>query len=254
MSENGKSQLLRAAIALALGIVIAASIGAWSFVHVKNREQTIVVTGSARRRIKSDMIIWRTGVTANAGKLADDYQALSRDVARVKAYLISKGVPEDQIVISSITTRTIRRAGKEAISDNGEGGAELAGDIAGYSLQQQLEVRSPDVDKITKISREVTELMNQGLLLESFAPEYIYTKLGDLKVEMLGEAARDAKARAQQIASSTGNQVGGLRAAEMGVLQITPPDSSEVTGYGVNDTSSLEKDITAVAHMTFSID
>jgi len=75
-----------------------------------------------------------------------------------------------------------------------------------------------------------------------------------LKIEMLGQAALDAKARAQQIASSTGNQVGGLRAAEMGVLQITPPDSSEVTGYGVNDTSSLEKDITAVVHMTFSID
>src|SRR5579859_2187051 len=179
MSENGKSQLLQGAIALALGIVVAASIGAWAFVHVKNREQTIVVTGSARRRIKSDMIIWRTGVTANATKLADAYQALSRDVARVKAYLIAKGVPEDQIIISSITTKTVRRAGKGASSDNGEGSAELAGDIAGYSLQQELEIRSPEVEKITKISREVTELMNQSLLLESFAPEYIYTKLGE---------------------------------------------------------------------------
>jgi hypothetical protein len=253
MSENGKSQLLRAGIALALGIVLAASIGAWAFVHVKNRDQTIVVTGSARRRIKSDMVIWRTGVTANAPKLAEAYQALTRDVARVKAYLIAKGVPEEQIIISSITTKTIRRAGKQSSSESG-GDAELAGDIAGYSLQQELQVRSPEVEKITKISREVTELMNQGLLLESFPPEYIYTKLGDLKIEMLGEAARDAKARAQQIASSTGNQVGGLRAAEMGVMQITPPDSSEVTGYGVNDTSSLEKDITAVVHMTFSID
>jgi hypothetical protein len=253
MSENGKSQVLHGALALALGIVIAASIGAWAFVHVKNRDQTIVVTGSARRRIKSDLIIWKTGVTANAARLADAYQALSRDVARVKAYLIAKGVPEDQIIISSITTKTIRKAGKQGASENGEGG-ELAGDIAGYSLQQQLEVRSPEVEKTTKLSREVTELMNQGLLLESFPPEYIYTKLGDLKIEMLGEAARDAKTRAQQIASSTGNQVGGLRAAEMGVMQITPPDSSEVSGYGVNDTSSLEKDITAVVHMTFSID
>jgi len=253
MSENGKSQFLQGAVALALGIIVAASIGAWAFVHVKNREQTIVVTGSARRRIKSDMIIWRTGVTANASKLAEAYQSLSRDVTRVKAYLMAKGVPEDQIFISSTTTETVRKTGRQGSSEDGEGG-ELAGDIAGYSLHQELEVRSPDVDKITKISREVTELMNQGLLLESFPPEYIYTKLGDLKIEMLGQAALDAKARAQQIASSTGNQVGGLRTAEMGVLQITPPDSSEVTGYGVNDTSSLEKDITAVVHMTFSID
>jgi hypothetical protein len=250
MTENGKSHLLTAAIALALGMIIAASIGAWAFVHVKSRDQAIVVTGSARRRIKSDLIIWRVGVTASAPRLADAYQAVSRDVPRIKAYLIAKGVAEDQIIISSITTKTIRKAGKAETGETDE----LAGNVAGYSLEQELQVRSPEVEKVTKISREVTELMNQGLLLESFAPEYIYTKLGDLKIEMLGEAARDAKTRAQQIASSTGNQVGGLRAAEMGVMQITPPDSSEVSGYGVNDTSSLEKDITAVVHMTFSID
>lgn len=248
MSENGKSRLVPAAAVLAAGIIAAASIASWAFVHVKSRDQAIVVTGSARRRIKSDLIIWRVGVTASAAGLADAYKAVSRDVPRVKAYLVSKGVPEDQIIISSITTTTVRRAGKD-----GEG-AGLTGSVAGYSLQQQLQIRSPEVEKISKISREVTELMNQGLLLESFPPEYIYTKLGDLKVEMLGEAARDAKARAQQIASSTGNRVGGLRAAEMGVMQITPPDSNEVSGYGVNDTSSLEKDITAVVHMTFSID
>src|SRR5260370_4920025 len=167
MSENGKSQFLQGAVALALGIIVAASIGAWAFVHLKNREQTIVVTGSARRRIKSDMIIWRTGVTANASKLAEAYQSLSRNGSRVKAYLIAKGVPVDQIIISSITTKTVRRPGQGALSEDGGSGGELAGDIAGYSLHQELEVRSPDVDKITKISREVTELMNQGLLLES---------------------------------------------------------------------------------------
>jgi len=253
MNENAKPPLLHAAAVLALGLVIAASIGAWAFVHVKSRDQAIVVTGSARRRIKSDLIIWRAGVTASGPKLGEAYQSLARDVSRVKAYLIAKGVPEGQIVISAITTSTVRRAGKQAGEGGSESGDSLTGNVIGYSLQQQVEVRSPEVDKITKLSREVTELVNQGLLLESSAPQYVYTKLGDLKVEMLGEAARDAKVRAQQIASSTGNQVGSLRAAEMGVMQITPPDSSEVSGYGVNDTSSLEKDITAVVHMTFSI-
>ena len=254
MSENGKSQLLHAAIVLAMGTIVAASIGAWAFVHVKTSDQTIVVTGSARRRIKSDMINWSASVTANAPKLAEAYQTLSRDVGRVKTYLISKGVPEDKIVISSITTKTVRRARKKNSEESDNANSdELTGNIIGYSLQQDLEIRSPEVDKITKISREVTELVNQGMLLDSNAPQYIYTKLGDLKIEMLGEAARDAKTRAQQIASSSGNSAGSLRAADMGVLQITPPDSSEVSGQGVNDTTSLEKDITAVVHMTFSI-
>jgi hypothetical protein len=255
MNENGRPQLLPSAAVLALGIVVAASIGAWAFVHVKTSDQTIVVTGSARRRIKSDLIVWSAQVTATAPKLAQAYQTLAHDVGRVKQYLASKGVPVDQIITSSITTKTVRRAGKRTGEEaSGEGGDQLTGNIIGYTLQQEVEIRSAEVDKITRISREVTELVNQGILLDSNAPQYIYTRLGDLKIEMLSEAARDAKLRAQQIASSTGNRVGSLRAAEMGVMQITPPDSNEVSGSGVNDTTSLEKDITAVVHMTFEID
>jgi uncharacterized protein len=86
------------------------------------------------------------------------------------------------------------------------------------------------------------------------APEYHYTKLGDLKIEMLAEAAKDAKVRAQQIAQSTGSSIGSVRTARMGVLQITPADSNDVSDSGVNDTSSLDKDITAVVNVGFAID
>ncbi len=120
-------------------------------------------------------------------------------------------------------------------------------------MHQQLEVRSPDVDKVAIVSRQVTELINQGILLESMEPEYLYTKLGDLKIEMLAEAAKDAKARAGQIASSTGDHIGKVRAAHMGILQITPTDSTQVSDSGMNDTTSLEKDITAVVNISFAI-
>ncbi|MCV5901017.1 SIMPL domain-containing protein, partial [Escherichia coli] len=85
------------------------------------------------------------------------------------------------------------------------------GEITGYSLSQSIEIRSFDVAKIAQISREATELINQGILIESTPPKYYYTKIGDLKVEMLGEAARDAKERAERIASSTGNSIGSVR-------------------------------------------
>jgi hypothetical protein len=115
-------------------------------------------------------------------------------------------------------------------------------------------VRSNDVDKIGQIAREATELINQGILIESMAPEYTYTQLGGLKIEMLAEAAKDAKVRAEQIAQSTGSSIGSVRSARMGVLQITPADSNEVSDSGMNDTSSLEKDITAVVNIGFAVD
>jgi len=116
-----------------------------------------------------------------------------------------------------------------------------------------MEVRSGDVDKIAVIAREATELINQGILIESNAPQYYNTKIGDLKIEMLGEAAKDAKTRAEQIANSTGNSIGAVRSAKMGVLQITPPDSTEVSDSGMYDTSSIEKDMTAVVNISFGV-
>ena len=232
-------------VALAVGLVIASAIGGWAFVKGKRGDQTITVTGSARKRIKSDLVIWRAGVSYQAPVLADAYRSLSESVPRVKSYLLGKGIPENQITISSISSQTLH-------SKTADGEESPA--ISGYSLRQELEVRSNDVDKIAQIARQATELINQGILIESQAPEYHYTKLGDLKIEMLAEAAKDAKTRAEQIAKSTGSSIGSVRSARMGVLQITPADSSEVSDSGMNDTSSLDKDITAVVNIGFGVE
>jgi len=234
-----------AAVVLALGLIFASAIGGWAFVKGKRSDQSVTVTGSARKRIKSDLVIWRAGVSYQSPVLADAYRSLSENVPRVKAYMISKGIAENQITISAISSQTLHAKTAEG---------EDSGQITGYSLRQELEVRSNDVDKIAKIAREATELINQNILIESMPPEYHYTKLGDLKIEMLSEAAKDAKVRAQQIAQSTGSSIGSVRSARMGVLQITPADSNDVSDSGMNDTSSLDKDITAVVNIAFSID
>jgi hypothetical protein len=236
---------LGAAVALAIGLVLASVIVGSAFVKGKRSDQTIVVTGSARKRIRSDMVVWKAAVTQQAPALADAYRTLAENVPRVKSYLIGKGIPENQITISAISSQTLH-AKNNAGDDTGQ--------ISGYSLRQELEVRSNNVDQIDKIAREATELINQGILVESMAPEFHYTKLGDLKIEMLAEAAKDAKARAQQIAQSTGSSIGPLRSARMGVLQITPADSNAVSDSGMNDTSTVEKDITAVVNISFAVD
>jgi hypothetical protein len=233
-----------AGVALAIGLVLASIIGGWAFVKGKQGDQTITVTGSARKRIKSDLVIWKAGVSYQAPVLADAYRSLSENVPRVKSYLVGKGIPENEITVSSISSQTLHARDSDG---------QDTGQITGYSLRQELEVRSNDVDKIAKIAREATELINQGILLESMAPEYHYTKLGEEKITMLAEAAKDAKKRAEQVAESTNSSIGSVRTARMGVLQITPADSNDVSDSGMNDTSSLDKDITAVVNLSFEI-
>lgn len=248
MNGDRNGQIFSAGVALSVALVLSSVVGAWAFTRAKASDQTVTVTGSARKRIKSDLIVWRANVTYQSEEMGEAYSALKERVPRVRSYLISKGVPENEIVVSAVSTQALHESSSE-----GEGGGD-EGRITGYRLSQTLEVRSMDVDKITTISREVTELIEQGIFLESTAPEYHYTKLGDLKIQMLAEAAKDAKLRAQQIASSTGSSVGDVRSARMGVLQITPADSNAVSDYGMNDTTALEKDITAVVNVSFAVD
>lgn len=242
---NGeRNYLFNGGLALAIGIVLAALIFGWFFAKSRKGDEAITVTGSAKRRITSDLVLWSAGVSAQGSQLADAYGQLSESVPRIKAYLISKGIPEGQMTVSSITTTTQKRRDAD--------GNETS-EITGYSLSQQIEVRSNDVQKISQIAREATELINQGILIESNAPRFYYTAIGDLKIEMLGEAAKDAKERALRIAESTGDSIGSVRSAKMGVMQITAADSTDVSDYGVYDTSTIEKDMTAVVNVSFAI-
>ncbi|MEO5859625.1 MAG: SIMPL domain-containing protein [Pyrinomonadaceae bacterium] len=244
MSIEKINGYLNGGTALAIGLIVSSLILSWAYTGSKKSEEAITVTGSAKKRIKSDLVVWNAGVATQSVEPREGYKLLTDYIDRIKKYLVEKGVPESQITVSSISTTALTKTDSEGRATN---------EITGYSLKQSVGVTSNDVDRIAQISREATELINQGILLESSAPQFYYTKLGDLKIEMLGEAAKDAKARADRIAESTGSNIGSIRSAKMGVMQITAPESTEVSDYGVNDTSSIEKDVTAVVNVNFAV-
>jgi uncharacterized protein len=245
MNGEKNNYLFNIGTSLGLALIISSMVLGWAYSNSKKGDEAITVTGSAKRRITSDLVVWSAGVSVEKPTLTDAYKELSDSIPRIKQYLISKGIPEDQMTVSSITTTQMKARDSE--------GNETS-QIIGYTLAQDIEVRSNDVAKIGQIAREATELINQGILIQSGAPQYYYTQIGDLKIEMLGEAAKDAKERAERIASSTGNSIGSVRSAKMGVLQITAADSTEVSDYGVYNTSTIEKDMTAVVNVSFAVD
>lgn len=205
---------------------------------------TITVTGSASENITSDLAIWRGSFSAESNTLIDAYAKLKASNEKVNSYLLSKGFTQDKIVMSSINTMNLYVNDREGIPTN---------QISGYRLSQDVSIESNDVNKIDKLSREATELINEGVEFSSLPPEFLYTKLGDLKIRMIGKASADAKERAEQIAESTGNSIGEVRSSKMGVMQITAKNSTEVSDYGMNNTSSLEKTVTSVVNVSFSI-
>jgi hypothetical protein len=244
VSIDKVNEFFRGGSALAIGLIVSSMILSLAYTGTKKSEEAITVTGSAKKRIKSDLVVWNAGASVQGTQLADAYKQIAEQTPQVKKYLLEKGIPEDQITVSAISTVPLKKSVTYG---------EQSSEITGYELRQEVTVTSNDVDKIAQIARESTELINRGILLRSEAPKFYYTKLGDLKIEMLGEAAKDAKARADRIAESTGSSIGSIRSARMGVMQITAPESTEVSDYGVFDTGTIEKDVTAVVNVSFAV-
>jgi len=247
---GGPSGLVPAAALLALGLVGAAwMLGAYAMGFANSRA-TITVTGSAKKTIRADLAVWRGSFNAQSPRIEDAYADLEASAKRVRTYLVGKGFADTALVFSQVSTEALYA--RQTLLERAANGRET-GQIEGYRLVQTVEVRSRDVQRIETLAREATQLIRQGVHFESNPPEYLVTGLADLKVEMLAAATRDAKARAAEMAKNAGSSIGRLRGARMGVFQVTPSNSTMVTDYGINDTSSLEKDITSVVSVSFEI-
>ena len=211
----------------------------------KATHEVITVTGSANQSITSDYVVWNASFDVRDTDLARGYKRLSADLEKVKQYLQTKGIQGNEITIPQVGTQQLYKKDEHGNDTN---------ELIDYRLSQSIEVHSINVTNITGISRVITELIDQGVELNSGAPAYHYRKLDELKLEMLAKATENAKQRAANMANATGNQIGPIRSAKMGVFQITPINSNEVSDYGVNDLSSLDKKVTAVVMATFAIE
>ena len=242
---NDKYKYLIPVSILAGSIVLSVIIFSMVWKSTKNADQTITVTGSAKKSIVSDLGIQRATLQASCSDRKTAYQIVQQQMPTVLKYLADKGFTKDQIEIFSINGYPIFE-----IAPNGAQTQK----VLGYVYNQRFEIKSNDVKKIKELSLSLSTLVEKGLDINVDAPEYLYTKIDDLKIEVQAAASKNAMERAAKIAEATGRSLGPLRNARMGVIQITPVNSNLVSDYGMNDATSIEKEITAVVSASFKID
>ncbi len=232
-----------------ISIVITALILGGAFKNRNQGENTISVTGKAEKTFSSDLIVWRGSFSRNASTLKEAYDLLNQDIEVVKKYLKGKGVKDNEPVFDAVDIQKLYRT--ETDKDGNE-----ASYFTGYLLTQVVKIESKDVDRIEKLSREVTELINQGLEFNSASPEYYYTQLANLKIEMIAEATKDARLRAEKIAQESGSSLGDLKNGDMGVFQIVAPNSSDedYSWGGSLNTSSRKKSASITMSLAFNVD
>jgi hypothetical protein len=240
-----KDNLLIPSIVIAVTLIICAVIvtSTWKSNYASN--QTINVTGSAKKEITSDLGVLRGTLSVQYPTAEGAYRELNSQKPILISYLKGKGFSEDKIEFFTINSYP-----QYEIGPNGY----QTGRIIAYNYSQRMEIQSADVNKIKEISLDISSLVEKGVNFNVEMPEYHYTKLAELKIEIQADASRDAMIRAERIADATGRALGPMRSARMGVLQITPKLSNMISDYGINDLSSIEKEITAVVNASFEIE
>lgn len=238
-------------LAFVLSIYKAAN--TWETVRTspKPKAVSLQVAGSAKQRIVSDLIEWRANVQTKATDRATGYRQLDQHVAAAVAYLKAEGIKADDIRVSSASTQELVEY--ETVI---QGTQRMQKRVhKGWSISQSIGVRSTDIKRVERVSREITKLLEKGIVISSSRPLYHYTKLGDMKVTMLAAAAENARLRAEKIVQAGGGntKLGKLIGVRMGVINVNPANSTQTSWQGNNDKTSYEKDIITVVHLTFEM-
>lgn len=232
-------------IAIAIAIIAGVLLLANAYKYKYKATETITVTGLAEKDFISDQIVWTGNYSRKTMDLKSAYSQLKEDESKIRNYLKGKGVTDAEMVFSAVSID------KEFSSRYDENGRITGSEFTGYSLKQDVTVESKDIEKVEKISREITELIESGIEFNSSSPSYYYTKLSELKIDLLAKASADAKQRAETIAKNSGSRLGSIKKATMGVFQITGQNSNEDYSYGgAFNTSSKNK----TASITIRID
>ena len=223
-------------IIIAIAIIIAFLMISNAYKYKFVAEQTITITGSAEKDFTSDQIVWKGNFERKMLDLKAAYTLLKQDETTIRNYLKNKGVSETEMVFSAINID------KQFSYQYDGGGRQTGSEFTGFNLSQSVTVNSKNIAQVEKISREITQLIESGIELNSSPPAYYYTKLSELKIDLLAKAGADAKLRAETIAKNSGTNLGRLTKASMGVFQITGQNSNEDYSYGgVFNTSSKDK-------------
>lgn len=244
MSENEKQKSLTLIISAAI-IAIAMGLGLNQVGSgfASRSSEGISVTGSARVSATADKAVWTLNAEQVAPTISESVRKVEAATNSVTKYLTDGGVPADSIELGSVS------AYPQEEYSNGNS----TGRILNYRGSRTITVRSEDVQLIKKLSNGIGALLQSGVSVTNYGPQFYISKLNELRPELLKQAMEDAQIRAEAIVEATGGKVGSVMSVRSGPFQVTSPDAVDISAGGYYDTSTIEKTITSTVTVMFKV-
>jgi len=238
-----------------LGICLVAGLAAGGYfigrgaARFKSDSRTVTVKGLVEKEVKADQAIWRLGLRRASEDLKDAQARIAADRDAVMAFLQKQGFKSDEITREP--TRTVDKLAREFSSGPGT-------DRLRYVVTTSVVVKTPNVDQVRSALSATDELLKAGVLLDgdreggAANPRYVVSTFNDLRPQLLAEATKNARAIAQQFAADSGAQVGKIRSANQGMIQIFGADGNDESSP-FSPTSTPVKRIRVVSTFEFEL-
>ena len=229
------------AFVVGFSLMAAAAIGSYVFYRVRIMDNAVSVTGSARESVTADTVKWTGQFSRSVAyeDFKDGIRQMKEDEGKVISFLKEQGLTEKDFTFSAVSF-------EEPFKYN-------PGLPKEYFLQENVTVNSGEVQKITAVSKDTRKLTDAGIVFGTQSLEYYYSQLPAKRIALLSQAIGDARQRVEVIARGSGREVGFVKAASMGVVQVLPPNSVDVSDYGAYDTSTIEKVVMTTVKVTFTL-
>ena len=225
---------------LALGVVLGGFFPGYYYYHAKMDSNTVLVKGLAEMNVKADLAVWNIKFVVTGNDVVKAQQEMAAQTVVVKNFLLKNQIAENEISVGLLETTDRMADMYNSGNDNN----------VRFILTQNMTVKSSDVDKIAATLNKSGELVAKGVIFSrsyDYPVSYLFTRLNEIKPEMLAQATKNAREAAEEFAKNSGSSVGKIRVANQGVFSILP---SEQTMY-TSEMQQINKKVRVVSTIEY---
>lgn len=229
-------------LVLACGIGFAGVNVYKGLTEFKSYDRFVTVKGLAQKDVTADLALWPISYTETGNDLAALQDIMDQRGRDVISFLNQHGITDAEIELQQVNVQDLL-----AQSYRSEGASQSR-----YILTQTYMVRTTNVQAVYKGTQAMGDLIKKGIVLAQggSGPTYLFTKLNDIKPEMIAQATQNAREAAAQFAKDSGQEVGEIRTAYQGIFQILARDDT----YAVSEPQQINKTIRVVSTVDFYLE
>lgn len=221
---------------IAVGLIGSGLFIGQGIVNARVGDRQVTVRGLAEQDVVADLAVLSLRFTAAGEELPDVQARIDRDLGLVRAFLKDQGYADDVVTLGRLEVTDTK---------NREYGVQSG--VPHYILAQTVVVRTGDVARVARTERALNDLVRQGVVLDFTAPAYVYTKLNDVRAEMIGKATASARSGAEQFAKDSHTSLGPISRATQGSFEILARDEVE------SEANALNKRVRVVTTITYQL-